>query len=45
VVITTIGVDSGRMTSSTAAALVCAAMVSVLVYPLLGARLRRVAPT
>ena len=40
VVITSLGVDTERMSSSTAAALVAAAMVSVLVYPLIGARLR-----
>ncbi len=41
VVITTIGVQTHRMRSSTAAALVGAAMLSVLVYPLLAAALRR----
>jgi Kef-type K+ transport system membrane component KefB len=41
VVVTTIGVETKRLSSSTAAALVTAAMVSVLVYPLAAGRLRR----
>jgi Kef-type K+ transport system membrane component KefB len=40
VVITDIGVQTGRLRSSTAAALVAAAMLSVLVLPLVAARLR-----
>jgi Kef-type K+ transport system membrane component KefB len=40
VVITTIGVQTGRLRPSTAAALVTAALVSVLVYPLVAARVR-----
>jgi Kef-type K+ transport system membrane component KefB len=40
VVITAIGVDTNRLDSSTAAALVAAAMVSVLCYPLIAARVR-----
>ena len=41
VVITTIGVDTGKMRPENAAALVAAGILSVLVYPLLGfARLR-----
>ena len=40
VVITSIGVQTKRLDPSTAAALVTAAMLSVLVYPLLAARLR-----
>jgi Kef-type K+ transport system membrane component KefB len=41
VVVTSIGVQTGRLSSSTAAALVTAAMLSVLVFPLAAARLRR----
>ena len=41
VVIAAIGVDTGRLSASTAAALVAAAMISVLVYPLVAARLRQ----
>jgi Kef-type K+ transport system membrane component KefB len=41
VVITTLGVDSGRMRPDNAAALVGAAMLSVLIYPLVGVRLLR----
>ena len=41
VVITSIGVETKRLDPSTAAALVAAAMVSVLAYPMIGARLRR----
>ena len=41
VAITTIAVDAGHMRSSTAAGLVGAAIVSTLIYPLIGARLRR----
>ncbi|MFE6333032.1 cation:proton antiporter [Streptomyces sp. NPDC057798] len=46
VAITTIGVDAGTMRTDEAAALVGAAMVSVLVFPLAGLRLRgeRAAP-
>jgi len=40
VVITGIGVQTGRLRSSTAAALVAAAMVSVLTFPMVAARLR-----
>jgi hypothetical protein len=36
VVITTIGVDEGKMRPENAAALVAAGMLSVLVYPILG---------
>ncbi len=43
VVITTIGVDEGRMRPVNAAALVAAGMLSVLVYPLVGLRQFRVA--
>jgi len=41
VVITDIGLQTGRLKSSTSAALVAAAMVSVLTLPLVAARLRR----
>ena len=41
VVVTSIGVQTNRLSSSTAAALVTAAMVSVLVFPLAAARFRR----
>jgi Kef-type K+ transport system membrane component KefB len=41
VAITTIAIDAGHMRSSTAAALVGAAIVSALVFPLLGMRLRK----
>jgi Kef-type K+ transport system membrane component KefB len=41
VAITTLAVDGGHMHSSTAAALVGAAIISALVYPLVGLRLRR----
>ena len=44
VAITTLAVDGGHMHSSTAAALVGAAIISALVYPLVGLRLRRDAP-
>ena len=40
VVVTGIGVETGRLASSTAAALVTAAMLSVLVFPLLAPWLR-----
>jgi Kef-type K+ transport system membrane component KefB len=40
VVITGIGVQTGRLKSSTSAALVAAAMLSVLTLPLVAARLR-----
>jgi Kef-type K+ transport system membrane component KefB len=41
VAITTIAIDTGHMRSSTAAALVGAAIISTLVFPLVGLRLRR----
>jgi Kef-type K+ transport system membrane component KefB len=41
VAITTIAVDAGEMRSSTAAALVGAAILSTLIFPLVGLRLRR----
>jgi Kef-type K+ transport system membrane component KefB len=41
VVITSIGIETKRLNPSTAAALVAAAMVSVLAYPMIAARLRR----
>jgi len=41
VAITTIAIDEGHMRSSTAAALVGAAIISALVFPLVGMRLRR----
>jgi Kef-type K+ transport system membrane component KefB len=41
VAITTIAVDGGHMRSSTAASLVGAAIVSTLIFPLVGLRLRR----
>jgi Kef-type K+ transport system membrane component KefB len=41
VAITTIAVDQGHMVSSTAAGLVGAAILSTLIYPLVGLRLRR----
>jgi Kef-type K+ transport system membrane component KefB len=41
VVITNIGVETGRLKSAAAAALVAAAMVSVLTLPLVADRLRR----
>ena len=41
VAITTIAVDQGHMHSSTAAGLVGAAILSTLIYPLIGLRLRR----
>lgn len=41
VAITTLAVESGHMRSSTSAALVGAAMISTLVFPLVGLRLRR----
>jgi hypothetical protein len=45
VVITTIGVDSGRMKPANAAALVGAGMLSVLVFPLVAlAQLKREVP-
>jgi Kef-type K+ transport system membrane component KefB len=44
VAITTLAVDGGHMHSSTAAALVGAAIISALVYPLVGLRLRRDVP-
>ena len=43
VAITTIGVDTDRMRPSTAAALVGAAMLSTLIFPLVGTRLARTA--
>ena len=44
VAITTLAVETGHMRSSTSAALVGAAMISTLVFPLLALRLRRPAP-
>ena len=41
VAITTIAVDAGHMTSSTAAGLVGAAMLSTMIYPLVGLTLQR----
>jgi Kef-type K+ transport system membrane component KefB len=41
VAITTLAVEGGHMRASTSAALVGAAMISTLVYPLIGLRLRR----
>jgi Kef-type K+ transport system membrane component KefB len=41
VAITTLGLDAGKMPSSTAAALVGAGMVSVLVYPFAAGAMRR----
>jgi Kef-type K+ transport system membrane component KefB len=41
VVIASIGVETNRLNTSTAAALVAAAMVSVLAYPMIAARLRQ----
>jgi Kef-type K+ transport system membrane component KefB len=41
VAVTAIGVDHGELASSTAAALIGAGMISVLVFPLLGLSLRR----
>jgi Kef-type K+ transport system membrane component KefB len=41
VAITTVAVDQGHMKSSTAAGLVGAAILSALIYPLIGLRLRR----
>jgi hypothetical protein len=41
VAITTIALDAGKMRTSTAAALVGAAILSTLVFPLVGLRLRR----
>jgi Kef-type K+ transport system membrane component KefB len=41
VAITTIAVDQGHMRTSTAAALVGAAMLSTLIYPLVGLALKR----
>jgi Kef-type K+ transport system membrane component KefB len=40
VAITTVAVDGGHMHPDTSAALVCAAVLSTLIYPLLGLRLR-----
>jgi Kef-type K+ transport system membrane component KefB len=40
VVITSLGISQGRLSTSTAACLVTAAMISVVVYPLLAGRLR-----
>ena len=42
--ITTLAQDSGHMRSSTAASLVGAAVLSTLVYPILGLRVRGTAP-
>jgi hypothetical protein len=44
VAITTLAVDGGHMHTTTAAALVGAAILSTLVFPLLGLRLRSGAP-
>jgi Kef-type K+ transport system membrane component KefB len=44
VAITTVATDTGHMTGSTAAGLVGAAILSALIYPLIGLRLRRDAP-
>ena len=44
VAITTLAVETGHMHSSTSAALVGAAMISTLVFPLLALRLRRPEP-
>jgi Kef-type K+ transport system membrane component KefB len=41
VAITTLAIEAGHMTSSTAAGLVGAAIVSTTIFPLIGARLRR----
>ena len=41
VAITTLAIDAGHMRSSTAAGLVGAAIISTLIFPLLGARIRR----
>jgi Kef-type K+ transport system membrane component KefB len=41
VAITTIAIEAGHMKTSTAAGLVGAAIISTLIFPLLGARLRR----
>jgi Kef-type K+ transport system membrane component KefB len=41
VAITTLAVDAGHMTTSTSAGLVGAAIISTLIFPLLGARIRR----
>jgi Kef-type K+ transport system membrane component KefB len=41
VAITTLAIEAGHMTSSTAAGLVGAAIISTTIFPLLGARLRR----
>ncbi|MGH2982942.1 MAG: hypothetical protein ACRDK5_01600 [Solirubrobacterales bacterium] len=41
VAITTVATETGHMKSSTAAGLVGAAIISALVYPLIGLRLRR----
>jgi Kef-type K+ transport system membrane component KefB len=41
VAITTVAVDTGHMHLDTSAALVCAAVLSTLIYPLVGLRLRR----
>ena len=41
VAITTLAIETGHMRSSTAAGLVGAAIISTLIFPLLGARLRR----
>ena len=41
VAITTLAVDAGHMRTSTAAGLVGAAIISTLIFPLIGARLRR----
>ena len=44
VVITSIGVDEGAITPATAASLVGAGMISVLLFPMLGLRLLSARP-
>ncbi len=44
VAITTVAIDTGHMQADTAAGLVGAAILSTLIYPLVGLRLRRAAP-
>jgi hypothetical protein len=44
VAITTLAQDAGKMRASTASALVGAAIISTLVFPLVGLRLRRDRP-
>jgi Kef-type K+ transport system membrane component KefB len=40
IAITTVAVDAHKMRNSTASALICAAVISTLVYPILGLRMR-----